>query len=539
MKKPALLLPLYTTCAFALTLLVGCQTQDENSAENLEYDQDELVIASGNAASDLFYPEPALICDKPVIWDRVRAGFQLDYMHQSSRIDVQLQWYAKHQSYLDRVNQRSSRYMWHIVEEIEKRGMPMEFALLPIVESAYDPFAYSHGRASGIWQFIPATGKFMGLDQNWWYDGRRDITASTDSALRLLQRLHDRLGDDWLLALAAYNSGEGNVRKAIRKNKKLGKPTDFWHLDLPRETRAYAPKLLALARIYADPAKYGVTLSPVYNESYFVEVETGSQIDLAQAANLAEIDLDELYLLNPAFNRWATAPDGPHKLLLPRDHGEIFDEALAAMPESQRITWERYTIKDGDSLSTIAQKYHTTTGNLMSVNNLKSHSIRAGKTLMIPVASNSNYRLSQEQRIQKIQNTQRGDGSKKKITYTVRSGDSFWSISRQYNVGMKQLARWNGMGVRDPLRSGQKLVIWTTQAAAVSSANLPQQTTARQNGMIRKINYRVRNGDSLALIGDKFNVSVNSIAKWNSLDISRYLKPGQLLTLYIDVTNTH
>ncbi len=542
----------------------GCQSSDPDS-NTTQFDEEEIVIAQGSDEPELDYPEPAqpaedtevnkvestatansgnatptpqpLLSPEQDLLARMRPGFQLNRNYQTSRIDVQLKWFANNPDYLERVNKRGSRYLYHIVGEIEKRDIPMEFALLPIVESAYDPFAYSHGRASGIWQFIPATGAFMGLQRDWWYDGRRDIVASTDAALNLLERLHSRLGNDWLLALAAYNSGEGNVRKAIRKNEKLGKPTDFWHLDLPRETRAYVPKLLALARLYADPDQYQLQLYPVANEPYFASVDIGSQIDLAQAARLADISLEELYLLNPGFNRWATRPQGPHQLLVPVDKAEHFANELALLPPEQRITWERYTIKSGDTLSTIAQSHNISVSNLKSINNLSSSQIRAGKTLMIPVASANHYSLSQDARLATIQNTQRGDGSKQKITYTVKPGDSFWTISRHYRVSMKQLARWNGMAVRDPLRSGQKLVVWVTPEIVATA--VPPQSYSNPNSTVRKVSYRVRNGDSLSLISSKFNVSISNIVKWNQLDVNRYLQPGQRLTLFVDVTNAH
>jgi membrane-bound lytic murein transglycosylase D len=231
---------------------------------------------------------------------------------------------------------RASRYLWYIEEELEKRNMPTEIALLPIIESAYDPFAYSHARASGVWQFMAPTGKLMGLRLDWWYDGRRDILAATLASLDLLQLLHDDLNDDWLLALAAYNSGEGNVLRAIEKNRRRHKPVDFWHLDLPRETKAYVPKLMAVARLYKDPKQYNVYIMPIPNEPYFDVVPTGSQIDLAQAAKLANTPLDELYLLNPAFNRWATSPAGPHYLLVPKENAEPFRMALQDFPPEKK-----------------------------------------------------------------------------------------------------------------------------------------------------------------------------------------------------------
>lgn len=464
---------------YSLTLLLfifastACQTTPTPSAESdfadaeslSSFDPDELVIGIENDANTLSYLQPKIIQSplaiKDDIWNRVRSGFSLDYEYQDSRINAQMPWFINNQAYLDRVNMRASRYLWHIVEEIEKRDMPLEIALLPVVESAFDPFAYSHARASGVWQFIASTARMMGLRLDWWYDGRRDILASTDASLDLLQLLHDNLNDDWLLALAAYNSGEGNVRKAIKKNKRLGKPTDFWHLDLPRETKAYVPKLLALTRLYNDPKRYNIYIMPIPNEAYFDVVETESQIDLAQAAKLSNIPIEELYLLNPAFNRWATSPDGPHHLLVPKENADPFRLALKDFPPEKRIAWEHYTVKSGDTVSTIAAQFHTTSHDVMRSNKLTSNTIRVGSTLMIPVASSTIYSLSAEERSAKAKALARTNLEGEKTIHVVKSGESLWSISKRYGVPRKKLAEWNGKAERDALRIGQKLAVWT------------------------------------------------------------------------------
>ncbi|MFD2228647.1 lytic transglycosylase [Alkalimarinus sediminis] len=469
------------------------------------------------------------------LWVRMRSGFALDLDIDNPRFNSQFNWYKKHQRYIDRTTARSSRYLYHIVQETEKRGMPLELALLPIVESAFDPFAYSHGRASGIWQFIPGTGKAFGLKQDWWYDGRRDIVASTDAALTYLQALANRFDGDWLLALAAYNSGGGTVSKAIRYNKKRGLDTDFWSLKLPKETRAYVPKLLAISKLIKEPEKHGITLQSLPNEPYFDIVKVGSQIDLAQAADMADITVEELYLLNPGFNRWATSPLGPHRLLIPTTNSDKFKTALAELPSSKRVSWQRYTVKSGDSLIRIANKFNTTPSVIRQTNNLRSNMIRQGQKLLIPVATKGNdyYAFSSDNRIEKKQNVAPRGKSTSKIEYTVRSGDTLWDISRKYNVGVRSLAKWNSMAPTDPLKPGKKLVIWTK--AAPSTVTSRYTPPSRSN--IRKVGYRVRKGDSLARIAGKFNVTVKQIVTWNNIDPNKYLKPGQKLKLHVDVTN--
>ncbi len=470
------------------------------------------------------------------LWDRLRAGYQLP-QGEHPRIDTHFEWYANNPRYMERVSERADRYLFHIVEQLEAQEMPLELALLPIVESAFDPFAYSHGRASGIWQFIPATGKNFGLKQNWWYDGRRDIEASTEAALRYLSYLHQRFDGDWLLALAAYNTGEGNVSRAITKNQRAGKPTDFWSLSLPKETRAYVPQLLALSKLIADPEPHQVALHPIPNQPHFERVDIGSQIDLAQAAELAQLDIDELYLLNAGYNRWATDPKGPHHLLLPVDKAAPFRQKLSEIPSDERIGWERYRIKAGDSLISLAKRFNTSVKALKQSNNLRGNTIRQGRTLLIPVATKpaNHYAFSAEQRLERKQARARGKSGSKRIEYRVQPGDSLWKIARRHDVRVASLARWNGMAPKDVLKPGQKLVIWTNNKQLARASTSP----GNSKGIIRKVAYHVRQGDSLARIAGKFNLSVKDILKWNPVKRNSYIHPGQLLTLFVDVTRVN
>jgi membrane-bound lytic murein transglycosylase D len=461
------------------------------------------------------------------LWQRIINAYGFDQSIDNPRVRAQLNWYKKHQGYMDRMASRAQRYMFYIAEQIDVRDIPGELALLPIVESAFDPFAYSHGRASGVWQFIPSTGRDFGLKQNWWYDGRRDISASTVAALSYLEALQREFKGDWLLALAAYNTGAGNVRKAIRKNKRQGKATDFWSLELPRETRDYVPKLIALAQLIKHPELHGITLQPLVNKAYFASVDTGGQIDLSQLAEVADTPLDEIYKLNPGFNRWATHPNGPYKVLIPADKEEIYQENIAKLPKNARMKWQRYQVKRGDSLITIAKKFHTTPDALKDANGLRRSMIRTGDQLLIPSAYKSlkSYSYSMSTRLAKTQNSARGKNSSK-IEYKVRSGDSFWEIAREHKVGIRELAKWNGMAPGDMLKQGQKLVIWK------------QKTSRQSREVIRKLTYTVRSGDSLARIADKFRVRVQDLIRWNrQKSKNKYLQPGQKLTLYVDVTN--
>jgi len=459
------------------------------------------------------------------LWDRIRHGYALP-SRQNKRIESELNWFSKHPEYVSRVIKRGYRYWYYIVEELEARDMPLELALLPIVESGFDPFAYSPGRAAGMWQIIPGTARELGLKDTWWYDGRRDAIASTQAALNYLEALHKRFDGDWLLAIAAYNSGGGRVSRAVSKNKKNGLPTDFFSLKLPRETEAYVPRLLALAKAFKDPEQHSLVLSPLPNTPYFAEVNIGGQLDLAQASEMAEISMEELYLLNPGFNRWATDPNGPHTLLVPIDKRGIFERSLASLPSKERVTWRRHKIKPGETLSHIAKRYGVSVKTLSQVNRMKSSRIRAGTTLMVPKASKGAnfYTHSQEQRLVKTIN-KGANGNKQKRIHVVAKGDSFWKIARQYDVRSAQVATWNKMSPLDTLSIGKKLVIWTDSA----------QGSVQNSDVIRKLSYKVKKGDSLARIANKFEVSIADIAKWNDINTKKYLQPGQALVVFVNV----
>ncbi len=459
------------------------------------------------------------------LWLRIKSGLGMNLSQTNRRIQTELKWYKKNQSYFNRISTRASPYLHFIVQEAEARNLPLELALMPVVESAFDPFAYSHAGASGLWQIMPATGEHFGLEQNWWYDGRRDIVAATRMALDYMQSLYDMF-DDWELALAAYNSGPGRVQNAIRKNKRLGKSTQFWYLDLPNETTAYVPKLIALGKIVQSPAKYGIELPPIANTPYFETVDTKGQLDMAKAAKLADIPLDQLYRLNPGLNRWSTPPKGPHYLALPIEKAGIFSAKLSSLPSEKRMKWQRYAVKSGDSLNKIAKQYRTQVKLIKEVNRLDSNIIRIGQSLLIPVPAQNaeDYSLTLAQRRLSQQN--RGVSGRQKYTYIVKPGDSFWTISRKYNVVINELARWNNMAPKDPLKINQKLVVW-------------QKATKRStNNVVKRVNYKVRQGDSLSLIADKFNIHINEIRDWNTLD-EKYIHPGQQLTLYVDVTRAY
>ncbi len=441
-------------------------------------------------------------------WERFRSQMSLVEQYRHSRIDRHLRWFTGNQTYFDRVMGRGHKYIYHILGEIEARGLPVELALLPIVESAFDPFAYSHSHAAGLWQFIPSTAEVYGLKKDWWYDGRRDIVASTEAALTYLTYLHDLFDGDWLLALAAYNSGQGNVRRAIKRNRRAGKPADFWSLKLPKETKAYVPQLLAIAKVFQDPDHYNVSIPEVANKPFFTALELDNQINLSKAAEMAAIEGELLAELNPAYNRLATHPEGPHRLLLPVEKAGPFSEALASLPADYWRPNKTYQVKKGDSLYTIARRHRVTIGQLKALNNLNTNILQIGQRLQLPGFGGASGLA---------------ENRTPNARHLVKQGDTLWQIARLHRVSVNELMHWNQLKKGSMLQPGQEL-------------KLAENDFAYQKRM-KKVNYKVRRGDSLSRIASKFNLKINDILNWNAIDMKGYLMPGQRLTLFVDIRN--
>jgi membrane-bound lytic murein transglycosylase D len=458
------------------------------------------------------------------LFDRMRAGFVLDEV-QEPAIDQQLAWFEHNPDYLERVFQRGQRYLYHVVTEVEARGMPLEFALLPVVESAYEPFAYSVSRAAGLWQFIPGTGVRFGLKQNWWFDGRRDVIESTRAALDYLQALHDQFDGDWLLAIAAYNVGENTVQRELDYNRAHGKPTDFWHLTLPAETRAYVPKLLAMKRLMAEPERYGLEFAVIPNEPYFAVIETGTQIDLKIAAQLAGTSYDELIALNPGYNRWATDPDGPHRMLVPIDNADAFEAALHSLSPDERVRFAIREVTRRDTLASIAKQYGTSIAVISKINDLKGGKVTPGESLKIPQITGQlpDKVLLAASRVDRPQ-SDLGGRKQHQMVYRVRAGETLTSIARRHGMPVSTLARLNNLGATDALVKGQRLVI------KASSRRY------RDEGVVagRRVLYTVRRGDTVYSISKQFQVSVPQLKSWNGLNQHHQIRAGQRLVMYVD-----
>jgi len=468
------------------------------------------------------------------LFARIRSGFQLDHRLDHPRVKSQAAWFKKNPAYLNRVFNRGTPYLYHIVESVETANLPLEIALLPLVESAFDPFAYSHGRASGLWQFIPGTARLYDLKIDWWFDGRRDVVYSTDAAIQYLAELNEQFSGNWPLALAAYNSGIGNVRKAIRRQSRTSDRATFWDLDLPRETEAYVPKLLAISALVQDPAAFDYELPTIPNEPVFTEVATSHQIDLDLAARLAGISVDALYQFNPGLNQWATHPEGPHRLVLPLEVADHFEDQLIALDDSSRVRWERYVIKKGDTLSHIATTFGVSTNVLIQQNNLVNDSIREGQTLLIPRPIGRQSSLSAPGRLQAKQQRLAKDPNRLEIDYLVQSGDSLWKIAKEHGTSVRQIARWNQMGEKTPLQVGQRIKLYPKKNEATADlARLPNRPSTE-----RTIFYSVKRSDSFGRIASRFQVSISDLKTWNpDLANAKYLQPGDRVRVRVKVQN--
>ena len=461
------------------------------------------------------------------VWAHIRGGMTLPKITHPA-IEAELARFAERPEFIQRTTDRARLYLAYIVHEAKRRKLPLELALLPVVESAFQPYARSPADAVGIWQFIRSTGHQYGLQQTAWSDARRDIVEATRAAFDYLEKLHKDMSGDWLLAIAAYNAGEGNVLRAVRTNTTNGMPIDFFSLSLPDETRAYVPRLLAFATLVANPAAYDIELDAIDDEPYFEQVQTGRQLNLTTAAAMAGITLNELMLLNPAFMRASTDPAGPHRLLVPGDSVAAFRTALAAAPSGGPATgWSHVEVARGDTLSRIAEQHGVSLASLKTANDLRSNTIQIGQQLRVPAnaappaPAEAPQQLSEAVRIGMEQAARLSD---QRVSYHVRRGDSLGSIANKHNVSVARIQQWNGLHKTKVLSVGQKLVIVLDR----SSATLTQNKLAP---LQKNLEHVVKAGDNLWSIARRYQVTTAQLVNWNGISATDTLKPGQKLRL--------
>ncbi len=502
------------------------------STQNPQYTPD---VASKNAQLD---SAPVAIGD---LWHRIRLGFQMEDQNNETISNWETK-YASQPDYIRRLAERGSKYLYHIVEEVEKRNMPTEIALLPIIESAFVAKAQSHAQAVGIWQFIPGTGKVFGLDQNYWVDNRRDILQATRAALDYLQKLHGMF-NSWELAFAAYNCGEGCVGRAIAANQKAGLPTDFYSLNLPIETKNYVPKLMAVKNIVSSPATYGIALTNIENEPYFARI-AAPPMDVKLAAQFAQMSIDDFVALNPAFNRPITKSDHGH-LLLPKDKVDTFSLNLAKH-RTPLLNWRQVAARKGESLNSIAKRYGTTVAAIKANNAVreKKGKLLYATTLLVPgpgtsiatLTASTNAALVTPVEVQGTAPATQTSQQTVAQRHLVKRGESLFAIARRYNVTLAQIQGWNKMQ-GSAIRPGQSITVGmntvtvairtpaTTSTPGAPSAGkvIPVSNTApaRSNAQTAKTKpvkfYNVRTGDTLSGIAGKFGLSVKDLCRMNNI----------------------
>ncbi|WP_044410667.1 LysM peptidoglycan-binding domain-containing protein [Thiomicrospira microaerophila] len=478
---------------------------DQVNLDELAYD--ELIKSSITPLPfDLPATEP-----RDNLWDELADQFHLMEANQSLFQDY-LAFYLNNKRHLERVSMRAQPYLHFIYEAIENRGMPYEIAMLPIIESAFYPYARSNMSAVGLWQFIPSTGKMFDLHQNWWFDGRQDVYLSTHAALDYLETLYERNNQDWFLALASYNAGYGRILQATARLKRADPNAEinYWNIRpyLPTETRHYVPQLLAVSYLIKHHEKYELNIHPIANEPHLTLIEIDRQIDLNKAAEMAGLSKELFRHLNPGYLKSITPPDGPHHLLIPLSHEASFKQQLGENSRLFDIQWARHDIKPGETLGGIAMRYKTSVNQIRQLNNLRGNMIRAGHTLLIPVPADqyqSVTQLAQEPSATQTSNTYR--------VHSVARGESLSTIAQSYGISLTDLIKWNNLNPNTPLQIAQPLKI-------------------KSDKFGHQLQHTVREGESLWRIARRYNVSVADLRSWNKLSNTSLIRPGTELTIW-------
>lgn len=497
----ALLLALAGTSALAADTLAGIQSLQwrvDTSGESTEASPADAVSAD--------------------VWQRIREGFRIeDAADQNPLVATHAAWYAARPDYVHRMVERSRRYLYHIVQEVDRRAMPMEIALLPMIESAFNPTALSRSAASGIWQFIPSTGRHYGLKQDSWYDGRRDFTAATNAALDYLGKLYLDFGD-WQLALAAYNCGEGCVARAIQKNVAAGLPTDYASLPLPAETRHYVPKLLAVRQMVRAPEQYGIALDPLPNEPYFDQVTVHASLDVQSAARLAGVSHDEFLALNAAFPRKLIRSDTPVNLLVPAGRADAFQRNLE---NGDWDSWQPYTAQRGERPEAIAKRLGVSLDRLQAHNqfHLKRGKFTHTQTILVPMKGRALDTRPPEA-------TDAGTG-----TYLVQRGDTLFGIARMHGISVAQIREANPE-IDSALKPGQTLALPAGMIAEATPTQ-PQKVAFKPRAEKKAPHhYHVKRGDTLHAIAQRFDLSLADLKARNpAVRKTSAIRPGQRLTV--------
>lgn len=495
----------------ASMLLVGCHST-QYDGKSFQNKSQGLPSSSEIDASDAYSSLDWLISSDGQyqdLWTYVSNGISIN-IPQNSRVKDERTRYIRNKDYLPKVAVRAEPYMYWIVEQIKQRNMPIELALLPIVESEFNPHAVSSAKAAGIWQIVPTTGLYYGLKQDEWYDGRQDVIASTKAALDLLQRLNVMFDGDWLLTIAAYNSGEGRVLNAIKENRAKGKKTDFWSLSLPSETSVYVPRLLALADVVKNQKKYDISLPKGNPKRALDQLEVGQQIELTQVAKMTGLPLSKIASFNAGYKHQITPPNGPHKIAIPKSHSSILQQALTHQ-KTTLVTETNYTIREGDNLDKIAKRFNSHKKAIINLNQLDNDALAVGKVIAIPMYSADVTESLLENKITE----EKKKNSIRKARYKVSSGDSLSVVAKKLGVKTADLQKWNKLK-NNRIKPGESLIYYI------------------DNKNAKKITYSVQSGDTMTSVAQKYGLDINDVLSWNRAlpDIHR-LRSGDELTLYV------
>ena len=485
-------LPAALLCAL---LLVGCATKPAGPSDPVAAPSVATAPAPQIPSGPLQNITPSQVGSVKItpaeppkeLWDRIRRGFAMPDL-QDPLVTDREQWYSSRPDYIQRMTERSSKYLFHIVEELERRNMPTELALLPFIESAFNPQAVSSAKAAGMWQFMPATGKYFDLKQNAFKDDRRDVLASTRAALDYLQKLHVMFGD-WHLALAAYNWGEGSVGRAIARNKKAGLGTGYLDLNMPAETRMYVPKLQAVKNIVASPQSFRTELPMIANHAYFQQVQLSRDIDVVLAARLADVRIEDFKALNPSAHRPVIIASGTPQILLPWDNALVFQRNFEGYSKGQYASWTAWTAPSTLSVSEAAKRVGMSETDLRTVNNIPPRMlIKAGSTLLVPRSAKNETDVT-SQVADNAQVSLAPEIVTRRTTVKARKGDTVASMAKRYGLSTTNVAEWNSTSNASAFKLGQQVVLFLP-VKAKNSSKISSRTSARQAASGSKTNVK-------------------------------------------------
>jgi membrane-bound lytic murein transglycosylase D len=481
------------------------------------------------------------------LWNHMRKDLKMTSYANNSKVRQQIRWYQHHQADLNHVIAESAPYIYYIYQQTQKRHLPAELALIPVIESAYNPYAKSQVGALGLWQMMPQTASGYGLKRNWWYDGRKDVVASTGAALHYFTYLHSHFNNDWLLAIAAYNCGQGTVSSCRRHNQHHHHAGNFWNLPLPHETKDYVPRLLAVAAIVKNPGRYHIHLAPINDAPYLEQVNVRSSITLSKAAKLAEVPVTTMKVLNPGIQHGTTDPKGPYTILVPQEKAQSFKEKLASVTHNERVAWQEHIVQSKETLELIAQKYRTTVALLAQVNELKSKKVHPNQTLLVPPGSSTNMLASNSTKATPAT----GESPKDQPASEQRSATRSGILSAAENTVVSLTAKVAQASTRESNADSVAPATAVTTTSNNHSEALPasykvingdsSKTVAKKSHATKNLRqadnssnhliYVVREGDYIGKIAKRYRVSSKDIKKWNQLSADD-LKPGQKLVIH-------